>query len=50
MLENIGGGSLHDVDVILSEFEGSLLEVHVARRRGDNEAEVDVNDVSEHIH
>lgn len=46
ILEHIRVGSAHQVDVLLGELEGGLLEVHVAGRDSEDEAEVDVQEVA----
>jgi len=45
VLEDVRILSLHQFDVVLREFEGRPLEVHVAWGAGEHEAEVDVYDV-----
>jgi hypothetical protein len=46
IVEHIGVEASHQVDVLLREFEGGLLEVHVAGGDPEQEAEVDVQDVA----
>ena len=48
--EDIGILALHQLDVILSQLEGSLLEVHVSWTTRNHETKIDVDDMSLCIH
>ena len=49
MLEYIAVLALHQLNIIFGQLERRPLEIHVARRAGKHEAEVNVDDMAEHI-
>lgn len=50
VLEDVRLRALHQIHVVLREFEGGFFEVHVAGRAGDHETEIDVDDVAVDVH
>jgi hypothetical protein len=50
VLEDVGLDTLHELDIVVGELEWGPLEVHVAGRAGEHEAEIDVNDMAVDIY
>lgn len=50
MGENVRIFALHQLDIVLGQFEGRLLEVHVPRATRYHETEVNMNYVALSVH